>query len=53
MLALGLAFVTYHTIENPVRHAKLLIRHPVYSLVLGTFLVLTSYAVCSWELHMH
>jgi peptidoglycan/LPS O-acetylase OafA/YrhL len=53
MLALGLTFVTYHTIENPVRHAKLLIRHPVYSLAHGTLSVLTAYAVCSWELHMH
>jgi peptidoglycan/LPS O-acetylase OafA/YrhL len=53
LLALGLAFVTYHTLENPVRHAKLLTRHPVYSLALGTLLVLTAYAVCSWELHMH
>jgi peptidoglycan/LPS O-acetylase OafA/YrhL len=53
MLALGLAFVTYHTIENPVRHAKLLTRHPVCSLALGMLLVFTAYAVCSWELHMH
>src|SRR5207248_11241992 len=48
MLAVGLAFVTYYTIENPVRHAKPLIRHPVYSLALGTLFVLTAYAVCSW-----
>ena len=53
LLALGLAFVTYHTLENPVRHAKLLMRRPVFSLALGSLLVLTAYTVCSWELHMH
>jgi peptidoglycan/LPS O-acetylase OafA/YrhL len=53
LAALGLAFVTYHVVENPVRHAKLLKKHPVYSLVLGALLVLSAFATCTWELHIH
>jgi peptidoglycan/LPS O-acetylase OafA/YrhL len=53
LAALGLAFVTYHVVENPVRHAKLLKKHPVYSLVLGALLVLSAFATCTWEFHIH
>ncbi len=52
-LALALAFVTYHTIENPVRHATVLTTHRVTSLMLGMLLVLASVALCRWEIHMH
>ena len=44
---------TYHVVENPVRHAKLLTRHPVCSLMLGVLLVLGAFATCTWEFHIH
>jgi peptidoglycan/LPS O-acetylase OafA/YrhL len=53
LAALGLAFVTYHVVENPVRNSRFLKKHPVYSLVLGVLLVLIAFAMCTWEFHIH
>jgi peptidoglycan/LPS O-acetylase OafA/YrhL len=52
-LAIGLSIVTYFTVENPVRHARVLVRHPLASIGIGSILVATSILVLTVELHIH
>jgi len=47
-LSVILAFVTYNMVENPLRRARILKAHQVYSVIFGLLLVATSCSVCSW-----
>ncbi len=52
-LALVLAAVSHHVVENPVRYARPLTAHPWSSLSLGFCLVVAAYGVCYWEIRDH
>jgi peptidoglycan/LPS O-acetylase OafA/YrhL len=52
-LSLVVAYATHHLIENPVRHARTLVRSWRLTLSLGAILVAVSLAVASVELAAH
>ena len=52
-LALVLAVISHHAVENPVRYARPLTRHPWSSLSVGLCLVVAAYGVCDWEIRDH
>jgi peptidoglycan/LPS O-acetylase OafA/YrhL len=52
-LALCLSAATYKFAENPIRRSKGLSNRPAVCLILGIFLVLVAYGVCTFETQMH
>ncbi len=52
-VAFGLAAVTHYAVENPVRYARPLIRHPWASVSAGLCLALAAYGVSAWEIRDH
>lgn len=52
-LALVLAVVSHHAVENPVRYARPLTQNPWASLSAGLCLAVAAYGVCYWEIRDH
>ena len=48
-----LAALTYHFVENPVRHNRFLVSRRWASLVLGVFLIAASFTVAALEINRH
>ena len=53
LLSLGLAFVTYLLLENPIRHSRFLITKRWASLALGGCLIASSLTVATVGIHLH
>lgn len=53
LVALILSMVSYRLVENPIRRAGPLVRHPVWSIALGLSLILATLGVAQWQLHAH
>lgn len=52
-LGLGLAVVTHHAIENPIRFARPLTRNAWSSISVGVCLVVAAFGLSSWQLGAH